>query len=63
MNKKGILIILSGFSGVGKGTVVRRLLSDYDNYALSISATTRNHVKEKKMGCRIFSRAKKSLNR
>ena len=22
-----------------------------------------NHVKEKKMGCRIFSRAKKSLNR
>ena len=52
MNKKGILIILSGFSGVGKGTVVRRLLSDYDN-----------HVKEKKMGCRIFSRAKKSLNR
>ena len=41
MNKKGILIILSGFSGVGKGTVVRRLLSDYDNYALSISATTR----------------------
>ena len=41
MNKKGILIILSGFSGVGKGTVVRRLLSDYYNYALSISATTR----------------------
>ena len=41
MNKKGILIILSGFSGVGKGTVVRRLLSDYDNYAPSISATTR----------------------
>ena len=55
MNKKGILIILSGFSGVGKGTVVRRLLSDYDNYE--------NHVKEKKMGCRIFLRAKKSLNR
>ena len=40
MNKKGILIILSGFSGVGKGTVVRRLLSDYDNYALYISSTT-----------------------
>ena len=32
MNKKGILIILSGFSGVGKRTVVGRLLSDYDPY-------------------------------
>lgn len=63
MNKKGILIILSGFSGVGKGTVVRRLLSDYDNYALSISATTRKPREGEKMGCRIFSRAKKSLNR
>ena len=42
MNKKGILIVLSGFSGVGKGTLVKRLLQDYDNYALSISMTTRN---------------------
>ena len=40
--KKGILMIVSGFAGSGKGTVVKRMLSDYDNYALSISATTRN---------------------
>ena len=39
--KKGSLIILSGFSGAGKGTIVRRLLETHDNYALSISATTR----------------------
>ena len=38
---KGILIIVSGFSGAGKGTVMKKLMSDYDNYALSISATTR----------------------
>lgn len=37
----GILAIISGFSGVGKGTLVKKLLENYDNYALSISATTR----------------------
>ena len=41
MKDKGILIVVSGFSGAGKGTLMKRLLSDYDNYALSISMTTR----------------------
>lgn len=40
MNKRGILAIISGFSGAGKGTVVNKLL-EKDNYAVSISATTR----------------------
>ena len=41
--KKGILIVVSGFSGAGKGTIMERLLKDYpDTYALSISATTRS---------------------
>lgn len=39
--KKGIITVLSGFSGAGKGTVVKKLLGKYDNYSLSISATTR----------------------
>lgn len=39
--EKGIITILSGFSGAGKGTVVKSLLSKHNNYALSISATTR----------------------
>ena len=39
---KGILIVLSGFSGAGKGTLVKELMKTYDNYALSISMTTRN---------------------
>lgn len=39
--EKGIITILSGFSGAGKGTVVKSLLSRHNNYALSISATTR----------------------
>jgi len=42
LNKKGILTVISGFSGSGKGTVVNKLLSDYkDDYSLSVSATTR----------------------
>ena len=41
MKEKGILIVVSGFSGSGKGTIMRELLKKYDNYALSISATTR----------------------
>ncbi len=41
MSNKGILVVLSGFSGSGKGTLVKRLLEEYDNYALSISMTTR----------------------
>lgn len=38
----GILTVVSGFSGAGKGTIMKRLIEKYpDNYALSISATTR----------------------
>ena len=41
MAEKGILVVVSGFSGAGKGTLIKRLMEKYDNYALSISATTR----------------------
>lgn len=40
--KQGILVVVSGFSGAGKGTAMKRLMEKYDNYALSISATTRS---------------------
>ena len=42
MNRKGIIIVVSGFSGSGKGTLMNLLTSKYDNYALSVSATTRS---------------------
>ena len=38
--KKGILTVVSGFSGAGKGTIIKELRKKYD-YELSISATTR----------------------
>ena len=41
MRRKGILIVVSGFSGVGKGTLMKQLVHSYDNYALSVSMTTR----------------------
>lgn len=39
--QKGSLTVLSGFSGAGKGSIMKRLTEKYPNYALSISCTTR----------------------
>ena len=41
MAEKGVLIVVSGFSGAGKGTIVKKIIEENDNYALSISMTTR----------------------
>lgn len=41
MNKKGLLLVVSGPSGVGKGTICKEYLATYDDCALSVSATTR----------------------
>ena len=41
MNKRGVLTVISGPSGVGKGTVIKRLFEIEDNLYFSVSATTR----------------------
>lgn len=38
---RGKLIVVSGFSGSGKGTLMNEMMKRHDNYALSVSATTR----------------------
>ncbi len=41
MNKKGLLIVISGPSGAGKGTICKEWLQQNPDTVLSISATTR----------------------
>lgn len=41
MSKRGMLIVFSGPSGCGKGTVVKELLSRRDDTVFSVSVTTR----------------------
>lgn len=52
--KKGRLIVISGPSGVGKGTVVRHLLKENKRLCLSVSATTRKPRKEDTEGVTYF---------
>ena len=54
MENKGILIVISGFSGAGKGTLVKALLKKYNNYALSISMTTRKPREGERDGVEYF---------
>ncbi len=55
---KGILTVISGFSGAGKGTMVNRLLEKYPmQYALSISATTRTPRSGEEDGREYFFRS------
>lgn len=54
MKHKGLLIVISGFSGVGKGTLVKKLVDSYDNYALSVSMTTRAPRDGEKNGVSYF---------
>ena len=63
MNRKGILLVVSGFSGAGKGTLMKELLSRYDNYALSISATTRNPREGEVDGREYFFRTREEFEK
>lgn len=60
--KKGILIVLSGFSGSGKGTIMKELMKKYsDRYALSISATTRQPRPGETDGVEYFFKTKEQF--
>lgn len=40
--RRGLLVVISGFAGSGKGTICKELMKQHDNYAFSVSATTRD---------------------
>ena len=55
MADRGLLVVLSGPSGTGKGTVIRKLLEDNPQVRLSVSATTRNPREGEQHGEHYFS--------
>lgn len=61
MNRKGILVVVSGFSGVGKGTLMKLLTERYGQYSLSISATTREPRDGEEDGREYFFRTKEEF--
>lgn len=63
MKDKGLLLVISGFSGAGKGTVVKRLLEQHKDYALSISATTRSPREGEQNGREYFFKSREEFKR
>ena len=59
MTMKGMIIVLSGFSGAGKGTIMKNLLKEHPGeYHLSISATTRSKRQGEEDGREYFFRTR-----
>ena len=63
MARQGILIVVSGFSGAGKGTIMRELLKRYEQYALSVSATTRAPREGEEEGKDYFFKTREAFER
>ena len=63
MHDKGLVIVLSGFSGAGKGTIMKHLLEAHPNdYNLSISATTRGIRAGEKDGREYFFKTREQFD-
>ena len=61
MNQQGILVVVSGFSGAGKGTLMKELLRRYDNYAFLSPLPQENPERAKKTEENTSSFPRKSL--
>lgn len=60
--KKGLFLVLSGPSGVGKGTVHKLFMSKHTDFKLSVSATTRSPRKGEVDGVHYFFMSKERFN-
>lgn len=63
MKDRGILIVVSGFSGAGKGTITREIIQRSGKYALSISATTRAPREGEQEGVHYFYKSREEFER
>ncbi|MBQ7724265.1 MAG: guanylate kinase [Lachnospiraceae bacterium] len=58
---RGILIVVSGFAGAGKGTIMNKLIEEYPGYALSVSATSRAPREGEKEGVNYFYKTREEF--
>jgi guanylate kinase len=63
MKKKGLLVIVSGPSGAGKGTVLSRVMSSYENLKVAVSATTRKPREGEIDGVNYYFKSKEEFKR
>ena len=64
VSDKGLVVVLSGFSGAGKGTIMKHLLEAHPNdYNLSISATTRGMRAGEKDGREYFFKTREEFDK
>lgn len=61
MANKGILLVISGPSGVGKGTICKQILADDPNIRLSVSATTRAPRDEDREGVTYYFKTREEF--
>ena len=61
MNRRGMLIVLSGPSGSGKGTIIKSLLQQREDTVLSISVTTRAPRPGEEDGVHYFFRTREDF--
>lgn len=60
-NKKGLLFVVSGPAGSGKGTIMKMLMEQFDDYALSVSATTRAPGKNETNGVEYYFKTREEF--
>lgn len=64
INEKGLIVVLSGFSGAGKGTIMKHLLKTHgEHYALSVSATTRKKREGEEEGREYFFKTQEEFDK
>lgn len=63
MKNKGIMAIVSGPSGVGKGTICDYLVEKYDDFFLSISATSRAPRSNEKEGVHYYFKTQEEFDK